>query len=112
MPPKFNLLKGDPEMYRARLSSLVIVAAVCLLAVFVGSTHAQRQKPVSTPKSEQIAVDSPSEMRAIIERYVADRGSLQRSFFVANSPARRERFRKFYSDALDGIQKLDFDSMD
>ncbi|HEY6225639.1 MAG TPA: DUF885 domain-containing protein, partial [Verrucomicrobiae bacterium] len=50
-------------------------------------------------------------MRPIIEYYIADRGSLQRSFFVNNSPARRERFRKFYQDALDRIQKLNFDAM-
>src|SRR5258707_685123 len=52
-----------------------------------------------------------SEMRAIIESYVVDRGSLARSYPVASSPARRDRFRKFYSDALARIQKLDFDSM-
>jgi uncharacterized protein (DUF885 family) len=50
-------------------------------------------------------------MRPIIEYYIADRGSLQRSFFVNNSPARRERFRKFFQDALDRIQKLNFDAM-
>jgi len=50
-------------------------------------------------------------MRAIIEYYVVDRGSLARSYPVASSPARRDRFRKFYSDALERIQKLDFDSM-
>jgi uncharacterized protein (DUF885 family) len=50
-------------------------------------------------------------MRQIIESYVADRGSLQRSFFVVNSPARRERFRRFYQGALDRIQQLNFDSM-
>ena len=50
-------------------------------------------------------------MRPIIEYYIADRGSLQRSFFVNNSSARRERFRKFYQDALDRIQKLNFDAM-
>jgi len=50
-------------------------------------------------------------MRPIIEYYIADRGSLQRSFFVNNSPARRERFRKLYQDALDRMQKLNFDAM-
>lgn len=52
-----------------------------------------------------------SEMRPIIEYYVVDRGSLQRSFPVSSSPARRERFRKFYADALERIQKLNFDAM-
>jgi hypothetical protein len=52
-----------------------------------------------------------SEMRPIIEYYGVDRGSLALSYPVANSPARRDRFRKFYADALERIQKLDFDSM-
>src|SRR4029078_5452608 len=50
-------------------------------------------------------------MRPLLEYYVVDRGSLQRSFPVATSPARRERFRKFYSDALERIQRLNFDAM-
>ncbi|HEY8203392.1 MAG TPA: DUF885 family protein [Pyrinomonadaceae bacterium] len=50
-------------------------------------------------------------MRPIIEYYVVDRGSLQRSYPVAGSPARRERFRKFYSDALQLLRQLDFDAM-
>ena len=52
-----------------------------------------------------------SEMRAAIERYTVDRGSLARSYPVNMSPARRERFKKFYSDWLASLQKVDFDSM-
>src|SRR5207237_10507711 len=80
-----------------RAPILIIVAAVL---IGVGSnfhTSAQRQKIASL--SPEVAEDlAPSEMRTLIEYYIADRGSLQRSFFVNNSPARRERFRKFYSD--------------
>src|ERR1051326_7547502 len=89
---------------------LILVAALFIGAGFNFHTSAQRQKIASL--SPEIADDlAPSEMRALIEYYIADRGSLQRSFFVNNSPARRERFRKFYADALDRIQKLNFDAM-
>jgi uncharacterized protein (DUF885 family) len=54
---------------------------------------------------------SVSEMRSSIERYAVDRGSLARSYTVSYSSARRDRFRKFYSDWLASLQKLDFDSM-
>jgi len=50
-------------------------------------------------------------MRSAIERYTVDRGSLARSYPVAVSRARRERFKKFYSDWLASLQSLDFDSM-
>jgi uncharacterized protein (DUF885 family) len=84
--------------------SLTLLAALLVLvtAGLQFHTSAQRQKPAAAPTDE---------MRPIIERYAVDRGSLQRSFFVANSPARWERFRKFYSEALEGLQKLNFDSM-
>jgi len=52
-----------------------------------------------------------SEMRSAIERYTVDRGSLTRSYPVAVSRARRERFNKFYSEWLASLQHLDFDSM-
>jgi uncharacterized protein (DUF885 family) len=50
-------------------------------------------------------------MRGAIERYTVDRGSLQRSYPVAVSRARRERFKKFYDEWLASLQGLDFDSM-
>src|SRR4026208_210355 len=54
---------------------------------------------------------SVSEMRSAIERYSVDRGSLARSYPVAVSQARRERYKKFYTDWLKSLQSLDFDSM-
>jgi uncharacterized protein (DUF885 family) len=52
-----------------------------------------------------------SEMRAVIERYNVDRGSLTRSYPVFFSLARQARFRQFYSDWLASLNKLDFDAM-
>jgi uncharacterized protein (DUF885 family) len=94
----------------------ISISALVLFAGFQIHTSAQRQTTRTTaskPAAPDVVPDSAnqSEMRSIIEYYVADRGSLQRSFFVNNSPARRERFRKFYQDALDRIQQLNFDSM-
>jgi uncharacterized protein (DUF885 family) len=54
---------------------------------------------------------SRSEMRPVIERYVADRGSLSRSYPVELSPARMARFKQFYSDWGAAIGKMDFDAM-
>ena len=52
-----------------------------------------------------------SEMRASIERYTVDRGTLARSLPVAVSRTRRERFKKFYNEWLTSLQSLNFDSM-
>jgi len=99
-----------------RVAAVAILSAFFLLNSFPVRTSAQRQQSRTTgnkPAAADAAADdaSQSEMRPIIEYYIADRGSLQRSFFVNNSDARRERFRKFYADALERIQKLNFDSM-
>lgn len=100
-----------------RFRHLSVIAAVFISLTFAGfifSSSAQRRPATNGNKA---AVDStvddlaPSEMRPILEYYVVDRGTLQRSFPVAASPTRRERFRKFYSDALERIQKLNFDGM-
>jgi uncharacterized protein (DUF885 family) len=90
---------------------LIVAVAIALLipTAFQIRTSAQKQRAAAV--SEGAVDNGTSEMRPIIEYYIADRGSLQRSFFVNNSPARRERFRKFYQDALERIQKLNFDTM-
>src|ERR1043165_9051374 len=94
----------------------LLVCATFLSAGFQIRTSAQRSparngSSNASPANGVLNDINQSEMRPVIEYYVADRGSLVRSFFVNNSSARRERFRKFYQDALDRIQKLNFDAM-
>src|SRR5262245_48966170 len=74
-------------------------------------TNGSKTKPANSTTPLESADQKESEMRAAIERYTVDRGSLQRSFPVVTSPARRERFRELYTDWLTSLQKLDFDSM-
>ena len=89
-----------------------LVALLILTACFSIQTPAQGNKPNGArPKAAEPAETRASEMRASIERYTLDRGSLQRSYPVATSPARRDRFRKFYNDLLASLLKIDFDSM-
>jgi len=94
----------------------------CLVAIIILTPCFSVQTPAQGPKSNGAkskaasastteTTEPVSEMRAAIERYTVDRGSLQRSYPVATSPARRERFRKLYSDWLASLLKVDFDSM-
>jgi uncharacterized protein (DUF885 family) len=87
-----------------RVASLLLILTALLTSSFLFRGSAQRKPP-------RVANPGESEMRPILENYVVDRGSLFRSYPVASSPARRERLQKFYADALQQIQKLDFDSM-
>lgn len=52
-----------------------------------------------------------SKMRALIERYLADRGSLTRFYSIESSPLRRDKFQQFYKQWLNGLDKLDFNSL-
>ena len=92
-------------MRSARSFLIAILLGALMTSALEVRTSAQRQPPSNNSN------DSVSEMRAIIEYYVVDRGSLQRTYPVASSPARRERFRKFYGDALERIHQLNFDAM-
>ncbi len=95
------------------ITALLLTGCLSLEGMAQTSPKATRTKATSAAETLDASdVKAPeSEMRAIIEYYVVDRGSLARSYPVASSAARRDRFRKFYSDALERIQKLDFDSM-
>jgi hypothetical protein len=91
-------------------SFLIALLLGALLSTALGVGTSAQRRPASNATSA-VNDSSPSEMRAILEYYVVDRGSLQRSYPVASSPARRERFRKFYGDALGRLRELNFDAM-
>ena len=88
----------------SRILFIALLAASLCLTKIPAQTPPKTTgtKPAPAPDSGEAKVPE-SEMRAIIEYYVADRGSLSRSYPVATSTARRERFQKFYADALERI---------
>lgn len=109
-------------MRRARLLVIVALVAALGLSCLARTTPAlARQRAVSAGEKPKRVNDAAaelndsdsrqSEMRGVIERYVADRGSLFRFFGVEASPARRMRLKKLYDEWLATISKLDFDSM-
>jgi Bacterial protein of unknown function (DUF885) len=56
--------------------------------------------------------DSPvTEVYSIIVQFRADRGSLERFYFVQNSPERRERFTIFYKDYINKLDQLPFETL-
>src|SRR6185295_10996517 len=85
---------------RSALRGIVAASLLCCFAIHI---------PAQTPNRSKAPV--VSELRSTIERYTVDRGSLTRSYPVAVSNARRDRFKKFYEEWLASLQSLDFDSM-
>jgi uncharacterized protein (DUF885 family) len=54
---------------------------------------------------------TPSHTRTLIERYAADRSSINRSYPISISSTRIARFKQFYVDWLDRLAKLDFGAL-
>src|SRR5262245_23343458 len=96
--------KGDRSIHNSRvllIDGLIVALVVCFYALGVRG---------NAPDLADID-SSRSEMRGIIERYTADRGSLSRSYPVELSQGRQTRFKQFYSDWLALIGKMNFDAM-
>lgn len=54
---------------------------------------------------------SVTEVYSLIVQFRADRGSLDRFYFVPNSPERRGRLKDFYNDYLNKLEQLPFETL-
>lgn len=59
----------------------------------------------------QPAADTPTEVYSLMVNFQADRGSLERFYFIPNSVERRERFKQFYNDYKQKLDQLPFDQL-
>jgi len=109
----------NPNMSASHLVMAALVLGLSLLiGGFAGAAEQRGQKAVKPGGATKAGEPPPgdldagqSELRAVIERYIADRGSLTRSYPVEASLARRSRMRRFYTDWLDRLAKLDFEAL-
>src|SRR6476660_9082465 len=108
--------------FNARVTALSIACGITLFShssalSFDGqNAHETRNsKPTSTKAPVAAGAndldESPSEMRAMIERYAVDRFALGRFFSVETSPTRQARLNQFYTDWLAALRPLNFDAM-
>ncbi len=89
--------------------AIALVAVSCFgISDVVRATN--RPVPSDVPGPAELD-PGRSEMRPVIERYVADRGSLTRSYPVESSPARQARFREFHTAWLATLGRMNFDAM-
>ena len=80
-------------------TSLRCAVFICLVLV-TGPATADEKDPSVSP------------MRSAIERYRDDRGALSRTNSLQISPARHERLKGFYGEALKSMEQADFDALD
>jgi len=100
---------------RSVFRALVVTSLLCCFVIQIPAQTSSRTNGggrLKTPAADPNGSKAPvSEMRSAIERYTVDRGSLQRSYPVAISRSRRDRFKKFYEEWLSSLQSQNFDSM-
>src|SRR6185369_4318811 len=108
----------ETSIMRSLSRALVVTSLLCCFLIQIPAQTSSRtngggrlKTPAGDPNGPNGSKAPVSEMRSAIERYTVDRGSLQRSYPVAGSRSRRERFKKFYEEWLSSLQSQDFDSM-
>ncbi|MEK7831361.1 MAG: hypothetical protein AAB401_09770, partial [Acidobacteriota bacterium] len=95
----------------AKWLMLTIVAGACFSSLAPASASFRANSAGDDTPNLNDLDSSKSEMRPIIERYVADRGSLSRSYPVESSPVRLARFKQFYADWHSVLGKMNFDAL-
>lgn len=101
------------------MTKIKFTLTLCLIfALAVGACFLLAAEFAPTPAAAQTNApdigdldNGKSELRSVIERYVADRGSLTRSYPVESSPVRQTRFQQFYRDWLALLGKMNFDGL-
>src|SRR6185295_16072318 len=114
-----NVMRRRSWIFPSQLLAVLILACCLSLQSLAqmsrSSIGANRGSGRDSKLVEGLSLDElkapESEMRPVIERYTLDRGSLTRSYPVSLSPARRTRFKDFYTEWMGALQKLNFDSM-
>jgi hypothetical protein len=106
--------------------TLIVQLSLVALIINGGAASRIRVKAASDEKQKKLASDSVnrvaapalndldtsnSRVRGLIERYVADRGSLIRFYTVEQSAGRRARIRAFNLEWLGVLNKMDFNSL-
>lgn len=61
--------------------------------------------------AQSVLYQQTSEVNNLMVQYEADRGSLNRFYFIENSPERRDRFVTLTSDYLKQVQQLNYDNL-
>ena len=98
--------------FKFNLTLTLIIALTFCSCFWLAAEFATTPVAAQTNTPELSDIDNAkSELRPVIERYVADRGSLTRSYPVDISPARQTRFQQFYRDWLTLLGKMNFDTM-
>lgn len=99
------------QVARFLITTLALIIS-CGVVVDTWAQVALRERPTTAGFIDLQELTRPqSEMRTIIERYIEDLGILSRVYPIEISPTRSTRFRRFYTEWLDALGRLDFKAL-
>ena len=75
----------------------------CLLIIGFNKIHAQ--------KNDAVLYEQTSEVNNVMVRYNADESSVERFYFIQNSPERRARLKKMNEEYINELEKMDFEKL-
>lgn len=90
-------------------SILIVTLASAVAPGIAAARQATQRSGNGEPELGEINA-MQSEMRGMVERYMADRGSLFR-FHAVDTPARNARFKQFYTESLAALGRMNFDAL-
>lgn len=107
--------RGPRRAGRAALTIALVAAFVLASRSFGQSPAPRRQGTVDpaayVPDPSTLIAPPGSELRDLVERYLADRAALLRRYPIRFSSERRERLRGFYRAWQSALGRLDFDRL-
>jgi hypothetical protein len=103
-----NLMGAEPKPSSIAPSAVVTTALASPRAPDDARVRLQSHDSSSAGLDLAEMSNDRSELRGAIDRYLNDRGSLERSLPPSLSPRRDERMREFTKQWLDGLGNLDF----
>ena len=79
-----------------------VIRSLLYFITCISSAYSQPSVSAYTPVTE---------LSALMIHYQADKGSLERFYFIANSPERIDRLKNFHSDYLSRLSQFSFDQL-
>nr|WP_295868210.1 amino acid permease [uncultured Chitinophaga sp.] len=98
--------RARPQQVAASRNGQLVKFLVMITVSGGVSAHATAQQ-----KTTKALYEQTSEINNLMVPYYADKGNLERYYFIENSPERRERLKELYNGYLQRLQEIDFEPL-
>lgn len=97
--------------FRFDLRAVLLTAVIISGLITPAAAQDIKTLPVFDEPASGVIVPAPGELKGLVERFSADKRSLDRYFDFAFSPQRLERYEAFYKEWLGILDGIDFEGL-